>query len=69
MKEKTQLMGHDNHKQVASLLQTGSVKSQGENSLTLFEEDWTPLCREDCLSVIRLQSQSKTIVILRQPFL
>ena len=36
MKEKTQLMGHGNHEQVASLLQTGSVRSQGETSLTLF---------------------------------
>ena len=36
MKEKTQLMGHGNHEQVASLLQTGSVRSLGETSLTLF---------------------------------
>ena len=36
MKEKTQLMGHGNHEQVASRLQTGSVRSQGETSLTLF---------------------------------
>ncbi|MEE1003728.1 MAG: hypothetical protein UH685_00105 [Bacteroidaceae bacterium] len=36
MKEKTQLMGHGNHEQVASHLQTGSVRSQCETSLTLF---------------------------------
>ena len=36
MKEKTQLMGPGNHKQKASLLQTGSVRSPGETSLTLF---------------------------------
>lgn len=36
MNEKTQLMGRGNHEQVASRLQTGSVRSQGETSLTLF---------------------------------
>ena len=29
-------MGHGNHEQVASPLQTESVRSQGETSLTLF---------------------------------
>ena len=36
MNEKTQLMGRGNHEQVASRLQTGSVRSQGETTLTLF---------------------------------
>ena len=36
MKEKTQLMGRGNHEKVAIPLQTGSVRSLSETSLTLF---------------------------------